>query len=520
MNKLLGMSKLLATTAIAASLAAAASPAAAQKVLSVAMAAQDVQQMDPHRAVTTQDRPMVSWMFNGLVRSKPGSAAVEGLEPDIAESWESSSDRLTWTFKIRRGVQFHKGFGELTADDVVFSIKRAGNSATSAFASDLAAVESVEAVDANTVRIKLKQRVPFLLGSLLNYQGGFIVSRKAVEQHGENFKLNPVGTGPFAFQEHKANDRVTFVAHANYFRGKPKIDTVHYRFIQSDASRDLAFQSGEIQVTYGRQDQTWAERMKAQPNTIVDVWRPAELSLLHLNMNLKPLDDKRVRLAIAHAVNRDELVRARGALSATPGTSVIPAGYLGSDAAAPLPKHDIARAKQLLAEAGHPNGLQIKTIHTQLPGMLSTIQVVQAQLKRAGIDLVIDLVDHQTFHAQIRKDLSQIVHYSAARFPVADIYLTQFYHSRSIVQTPSAVTNFAHCKVADAEIDAARTETDPEKQKQLWIAAQRKIIDEVCAVALFENLQLWARKANVDFGYKPEGALNLGPLLTEQTTIN
>lgn len=507
---------LMAATAIGL----ATGTAAAQKVLSVGMAAQDVQQMDPHRAATTQDRPMVSWMFNGLMRSKPGTISLDDLEPDLAESYEVSADRLTWTFKLRRGVQFHKGFGELTADDVVFSIKRAGDSKTSAFASDFAAIETVEAVDPHTVRIKLKTRVPFLLGSLLNYQGGFIVSKKAVEQFGDNFKLNPVGTGPFAFQEHKSNDRVTFQAHAQYFRGKPQIDTVHYRFIQSDASRDLAFQANEIQVIYGRQDQIWAERTKNLPNTIVDVIRPAEFGLLHLNTTIKPLDDKRVRLAIAHAVNREELSRARGPLLQKPGKSMIPSGYVGSDETTPIPAFDLAKSKQLLAEAGFPNGLQVRTIHTQLPGMLSTIQVVQAQLKRAGIDLVIDLVDHQTFHAQIRQNLSGIVHYSAARFPVADIYLTQFYHSRSIVQTPTAVTNFAHCKVADAEIEAARTEVDAAKQKALWSAAQRKINDEVCAVALTESFSVWARRANVDYGYVPEGFLNLGPLLTEKTTIN
>ena len=237
-------------------------------------------------------------------------------------------------------------------------------------------------------------------------------------------------------------------------------------------------------------------------------------------MLFRSLDDKRVRLAIAYAVNREELARARGPLLQFPGKSVIPSGYVGSDDAAPIPQLDIAKAKQLLTEAGYPNGVQIKTIHTQLPGMLSTIQVVQAQLKRAGIDLVIDLVDHQTFHAQIRQNLSGIVHYSAARFPVADIYLTQFYHSRSIVQTPTAVTNFSHCKVADAEIEAARTETDLAKQKELWVAAQRKIVDEVCAVALTESFSVWARRANVDYGYKAEGFLNLGPLLTEESTIN
>ena len=126
----------------------------------------------------------------------------------------------------------------------------------------------------------------------------------------------------------------------------------------------------------------------------------------------------------------------------------------------PLLPYDPEKAKALLKEAGYPNGLTIKIIHTNLPGMLAMMEVTQAQLRKVGITLDMEVVEHATYHANIRKDMSPIVHYSAARFPVADVYLTQFYHSRSIVGTPTAVTNFSHCNDADAEIDAARVEPD------------------------------------------------------------
>jgi peptide/nickel transport system substrate-binding protein len=148
------------------------------------------------------------------------------------------------------------------------------------------------------------------------------------------------------------------------------------------------------------------------------------------------------------------------------------------------------------------------------------MQIVQSQLKQAGIELKLDVVDHQTFHAQIRKDLSDAIYYSAARFPVADTYLTQFFHSSSIVGTPTAVTNFSHCAVADKEIEAARTEGDLAKQKELWKTAQGKIIGEVCAIPLFEQLQIWAHKKNVNFGYDFKNAIHLGPVITEATAKN
>jgi peptide/nickel transport system substrate-binding protein len=117
----------------------------------------------------------------------------------------------------------------------------------------------------------------------------------------------------------------------------------------------------------------------------------------------------------------------------------------------------------------------------------------------------------------IRQDLSPLVYYGAARFPVADIYLTQFFLSRSIVKTPGAVTNFSHCDVADKEIDAARVETDRAKQLALWAEAQKKIVAAVCAVPMFETLQVYARHDNLDYGYKLTGSLSLGPKVTEAT---
>ncbi|MBV8914126.1 MAG: polyamine ABC transporter substrate-binding protein, partial [Acetobacteraceae bacterium] len=139
-------------------------PAMAEKTtLNVGIAAQDAGRLDPHFAVSTIDRIPVAWMFNALVRFPPGSMDPAKIEPDLAESWDTSADKKTWTFHLRHGVQFHGGYGELTADDVVFSLKKAGDPKTSAFSSELRPIESIEAVDPYTVRIVLKENVPSLL---------------------------------------------------------------------------------------------------------------------------------------------------------------------------------------------------------------------------------------------------------------------------------------------------------------------------------------------------------------------
>ena len=126
---------------------ALAVPALAQTTLNVGMSAADVSQLDPHRATTTQDKPLTSWLYNGLVRFSPGSASLEKLEPDLAERWESSADKLTWTFYLRKNVKFHGDYGQMTAEDVVFSLKRAADSKTSSFSADYASIDTVEAVE-------------------------------------------------------------------------------------------------------------------------------------------------------------------------------------------------------------------------------------------------------------------------------------------------------------------------------------------------------------------------------------
>jgi len=489
------------------------------QTLTVGMNSADAGILDPHFATSTPDKGLLHWMFNGLVRIAPGEANPAFIEPDIATSWTTSDDGLTWVFSLRDDVQCHGEYGNLDAQDVAFSLQRAANPDTSAFAGDFAAVESIEATGDYEVTIQLSNAIPSLLGLLVPYHGGNIVCQDAVEALGDAYSQQPIGTGPFMFAEYRPQQYVRLVANPEYFRGEPNIEEIFYRYIPSGSTRDLAFQSGEIDMLIGTGDQTWAERITALPNTELAVMRPGEMSVLHLNQTMPPLDDIRVRQAIAHAVNRDELVQFRGEEVTLPAVSPVPEGHLGHTAEVPIYEHSIERARELLTEAGYPDGVEIRAIHTTDTGMLATLEAVQAQLREAGINLVIETVEHSTFHEQIRQDLSQVTHYVAARFPVADVYLTQFFHSDSTVGTPTGVTNFSHCDVADDAITAARSETDTDRQLELWASAQHGIMEQVCAVPLFQIMQLWAWNDRLDLGVETRGSLNLSPPITELATF-
>jgi peptide/nickel transport system substrate-binding protein len=496
-----------------------AAPVSAQDNVLRVSAGGDVATLDAHRASATNDKVPVSWIYNGLVRFKPGSADPATLEPDLAERWEVSPDGKVWTFHLRRGVKFHGNWGELSADDVVYSLTRSADPKRSTFSSDFASIESVAKVDDLTVRITLKYPDVNFLGRVSNYHGGNIVSRKAAEELGDAYATRPVGTGPFAFVEQVTQQFVKLAAHGGYFRGRPKIDAIMLRVIPSDSARELAFTSGELDLMYGKREQRWVDSARRRAGFNVDVFQPGEFRLLHINQTIPPLDDVRVRRAIAAAINVDDLVRYVGKDVGPKGCSVVPPGYLGEDCSVGTYLFDLAKAKALLAEAGHKDGFSIKAVVSNISAQQPFMEIIQAQLAKAGIKLEMQVVDHPTYQSQIRKDASALVFYGAARFPIADTYLSEFFHSRAIVGKPTGATNFSHCAVADAEIEAARIAPDAVTQKAIWKEAQRKIMADVCAVPLFELRQVWAHSDRLDLGYDLKGAMNLGPPITEATML-
>lgn len=488
-------------------------------VLRVGGFADDANQLDPHRSSAAQDSHIFSFLFNALVRFKPGSASAAVLEPDLAESWTTTPDGLTWLFKLRAGVPFHGGFGTVTADDVVYSLQRAADPARSSFASNYTALETVEAIDPTTVRIRLKSPVPSLLGLVADYQGGFIIPRRAGEQMGAAFQRRPIGTGPFAFVEHQPQQAVIMAAFPGHFRGAPGIERIVYRFIDSDNTRELAYRAGELDMFYGRREQSFVDRFKKTPHTRVLVFGPAQSRLLHINTSVKPLDDVRVRRAIAYAIDTAELREAVGTDITTDSPSVVPIGNVGWTDQVPRYAYDPKRAQALLAEAGLAGGFKVHAIISQLSTLLQPMQIVQEQLRQVGIEVDLEIVDHPNFLPRIRANESALVLYGAARFPTADHFLTEFFLGANRAGKQGGGNNWSLTNVADADILAARSEPDRTKQAALWKAAQTKLLDQACAVPLFELAQVWGARDSLDLGYKLEGAMALGPPILPQTTL-
>ena len=187
--------------------------------------------------------------------------------------------------------------------------------------------------------------------------------------------------------------------------------------IPSDSARELAFTSGELDVMYAKREQRWVDAARQRGNMTVDIFRPGEFRTLHINRTIAPLDDIRVRQAIAHAINVDDLVRYVGKDVGPKGCSVVPPGYLGEDCSVGGYRYDPAKAKALLAEAGHPDGITLKVTASNISAQLPIMEIIQSQLAKVGIKLDMNVVDHPTYHSQIRKDASALVLLWRGAFP-------------------------------------------------------------------------------------------------------
>ncbi len=436
------------------------------------------------------------------------------LKPQLAESYEATEDAKEFTFHLRKGVTFHDGT-PFNAAAVKASFDRAGNPENHLKRQSLfVMIDHTDVVDDATVKVVLKY--PF--GAFVNdiaHPGALIVSPKSVQEFGKEMTRHPSGTGPYQFVSWSA-DTLKMKRNEHYWKpGLPKIDTITYRGVPENGARIAMLQTGEAQFIFP----VPPEMIKSlEGSSTITVFDEPSIFIRYVALNnmRKPFDDPRVREALNYAVDKQAFLKVVFSGHADAMDSPMPPllGFYQKQGSRP---YDPAKAKALLTEAGFPNGVTLKAIQTQSPSMLGVMQVVQAQLRRAGINLELEVVEHATFHSMIRKDLGQVIEYSAARFPVADTYLTQFYHSRSSIGTPTAVTNFSHCNEADQEIDSAAIEPNIEQKKKLWKLAQQKIMTKVCSVPLFESLGVWARRDDLAYGYKYEGSLSGGPVINEMT---
>lgn len=507
--------------------------AAEPSVLRFGIDAADLGTGDPHRAASRNDRAVVDMIFNGLLRYKPGEAP--SIEPDLAVAIPHPrvvDGKQVWTFQLRQDVMCHPGPDtagyRMTADDVVYSLRRAADPERSAYAGDYRGM-TVERVDDFTVDVISETLLSSILffPKVADYAGGFIVCRRAVEAMGDQaFAMHPVGTGPFRFESREFGKRIRLLPNQKYFRGRPLLDGVDVTYAPVFAERDAALRSGELDVIFGSEKPDWFEEIKGDGSIQVDVFGVGQVITMHFNTSKPPLADPRVRKALAYAVDREVFrsLFAEGVVenvySPVPA-DFLPGGLTGAEAARlrlDYP-YDPAKAKALLAEAGYGDGFSLRLVTSERGHYLANYESLRDQLAPLKIDIELEVVEHRKMHKRIRQDENPIVIYVAWR-PNADVFLTRFFHSESTVVTgASPDTNFSHYDQIDRLIETARTARKPADQVRFWKQAQVKLLQDAVAYPLHYVNLVYARRTNVDYGHALKATMALYPQFTEKTRL-
>lgn len=412
------------------------------------------------------------------------------IMPDLATEW-SQKDELTWVFKLREGVQFHKGFGEFTAEDVEWNINDTlENNRPRKFLYFF--VKGAKAVDKYTVEIYLeKPFAPFLV-SPVQGTGGYMASKKAFLEMGEEpFGRNPIGTGPFEFKEWLSGDHITLVKNQNYWKpDRPFLEELTYRPISDAFVKTTALKQGEIDFI-DLPDYKDVADLQNDPNIQVDIIPGNNWDYITFNLTRDdlPTSKKEVRQAIGYAIDRQAIVEAVYYGHATADDDPLPPGFLAADPdQQKYPNEpDLEKARELLATGGYADGFTIRCMTSDKTNLRRALQLVADQLSQIGITIEIEGLDLGTFNARSREqEFEMALEDIDIMTGDPDSSLYWFHHTDTIAW---------HGYIGlDELLDQGRIEQDPEKRVEIY----RTIIDQILEDAPY----LYIAHRNHVFAYR------------------
>jgi len=347
----------------------------------------DPDSLDPQNTQSNPGEQINRMMFENLVRFN----AKMQLESALAESWTSSKDGLTWTFKLRKGIKFHDGT-LFDASAVKYFFDRVlGDEKPFKASLYTPVVRSAEVVDPATVRVILKQPFAAFLFTIAHSAGG-IVSPAAHQKWGKDLALHPSGTGPFKFVEWVKGDHVTMERNDAYWAGAPSLDRIAVKTVREDQARVLMLESGgaDVIVNIPTED---IPRLRKDPRFTVESSPTARALYVTINVAKKPFDDPRVRQALNYAVNREAIVKELFQNHAQLVSGVV-APLQNGYAALPGYPYDPKKAKELLAQAGHPR-LKVKlwSPKGRYVKDYELAQAVQQDLAAVGVEATLSTME-------------------------------------------------------------------------------------------------------------------------------
>jgi len=414
--------------------------------------------------------------------------------PGLAESWDTSSDGLTVTLHLRKGVTFDDG-SAFDSADVKFSLDKIKEEATAAVAAaSLASVKSVDATDANTVTLHLTTADAGLMANLASVNLAMLSS----DDTEAKLSTAPNGTGPFKFAERKASQSLTLARNDAYWGDKAKLDGIEFRVIPDESSIVSAMQSGNVQFA------VFDDPLVSQTATAagLTVAKTPQLSyhVLQLNARKGPLTDVNVRLAMQCAIDRQQVLdtAAQGEGEVT-GPITSPA-FRSDPNSRPCPTRDLAKAAEYLAKAGKSDGVTVKAIVSQ--GEYSTsvneAQSLKAQLAEAKITLDLDVLESGAYVDKwIAADFEAAVALNGGR-PDPDGSYSRYFTSTGNL---NKVAGYSSPEL-DKLFAEGRQTSDLAKRKEIYTQISNNLEDNAAWIWMFTSYTYTATTSKVA-GFTP-----------------
>lgn len=462
---------------------------------------EDSDNLDP----VTQDGNVNIWLFGltmeGLVRTSDDGQTIE---PCLAESWDISEDGTQYTFHLKPGVLFANGT-EVTTEDWIWSLERARDTESSAWAFSLAALKSVEAPDEETLVITLTEPWAPILADLAMFNAS-VQSKAYYEEVGaEAYTQAPMGTGPFYFSEWQKGEYVLLEKNTNYWNPEqPKLDSVKFTVVPDDNSRVMQLQAGEVDaITFVPWNRM--QELDDDPNIVATGLPSTETRNLIINNTIEPLNDVRVRQALAMATDKQQLMDVALYGYGEIATSFINPNVQFSNPDVEVAQYDPEGAKELLAEAGYPDGFELtlaldsgNTVNATLGTML------KEQWAQVGVTLNLETLEKGTINERMN-NMTLDLQLRSWTNDMADPSQTAEY--ACVYDNAKCLFSGWQSDAAEELVAMANVELDETRRQEIYDELQQLYADELPVLNLFYIPYPVAYRSNVEnFIQTPLGA--------------
>jgi peptide/nickel transport system substrate-binding protein len=478
----------LAACVLLAGCANSATSSKGSSTLTIAVDAFDATLL-PIGNATTQGSRVDFMIFERLVENDFDGEP----QPILADSVTPEEDGKVWTVVLREGVNFSDG-EPLTSEDVIYSFEFALDEANGFLQRGrIGVIEDMEAVDERTVKFTLSSPLSSFQDALTLVG---IAPKHAMEPDPKAFAIKPIGTGPFVLTRFTPNDRVVMAANENYWGGKPSIDELVFLSVPDATTRLSDLAAGKVDIIAPLLG-TQIEELESHDGLSVAETDSTQRVDLWINNTVKPFNDKLVRQALSYAIDRQAMVESLAPSSRPAVGPITPSSWGFDDSIEGLP-YDPERAKQLLAKAGYPDGLEFTLLVSTRAGEEREAALIQQQAAAAGIKVKVDTMDYAALIERVVVKKEYVAaRLTATQTPDPDSMTFIYFHSES----PGNYWGYKNPEI-DKLLEQGRSTVERDDRIPIYSELTERLLDEAPNIWMYYNKVLFGVGPDVE-GFRP-----------------